>query len=120
MKYRVFYAKDANFYESGTPFGAASLTLENLGVTHVEVAVVEAEGKEDVFSRMQWESWGVGDYAAFRERVQALGITHGSMSVSDALIDEGGRLWEVAQLGFILRYVPEDDSPDWIKQLVNE
>jgi hypothetical protein len=65
---------------------------------YVKVITIEAKHLEDVFQRMQAESWSPNGEA--KDRIMELGLHHTSMSVGDFIENEHGDFYRVEGCGF--------------------
>ncbi len=97
--YSVYYMK-AEFFRKGV-MGSDWLREKSLlpdpadlSKTHVFLKIIEARNLEDVYFKMQGESWCPTGEA--REFVASKGVRHTSMSVGDIAVDHNSRV------GFIL------------------
>ena len=89
----VFYRLEPTFMPD------AKLKITDLPRTHRTVALIRANGSEDVFLQMQGEVWSPNGEA--RELIKGLGLRHTSMSVGDVLYDSVERtFYEVDRIGF--------------------
>lgn len=82
MKYRVWYAKSYHPVRDGIDMGKyRPYTYKDL-ITHYRfVREVEAEGLNEVFSKMQGENWSPKGEARFL--IRSLGLKHTSMITGD-------------------------------------
>jgi hypothetical protein len=102
--FSVYYMKSA-FFREGIQ-GYAWLKernlvpdLADLTKTHVFLKLIEARKLEDVYFRMQGESWSPTGEA--REFVASKGVQHTSMSVGDIVVDHNCRVgFMVDRMGF--------------------
>lgn len=69
-----------------------------LGKTHAYLKMVEAEGLNDLFNKMQGEQWSPNGEA--RKLIEEKGLNHTSMSTGDVVIDEEGTVWMVDLIGW--------------------
>lgn len=89
----VFYVKEPRW------FGRETVpTAETFGTLYVAVKKVMAEGVEEVFEKMQGENWSPNGEA--RPMIEALGLTHTSMSVGDVTEGPNGELQMVEVFGW--------------------
>ena len=103
--FAVWYMKP-EFFRDGI-MGVEWLTKQGLmpiatklDLSHVFLRYVEAESMEKVFGMMQGEVWSPNGEA--RSRIEALGLSHTSMSVGDVVADVAtGKAWIVDRFGFV-------------------
>lgn len=88
----VFYAKRPSYFNPEVP------TAETFGTLYVAVKKVIAENEEGVFEAMQGENWSPNGEA--RPMIEALGLTHTSMSVGDVAEGPNGELQMVESFGW--------------------
>jgi hypothetical protein len=114
MKYSVFYMRP-DWFRDGSLGGLiwndpdqekARKYLPHparLRATHAFLTSVEADeginGLEQIFHDMQGHIWSPNGEA--RSLIEARGLSHTSMSVGDAVVDETGKCYLVASFGFI-------------------
>ena len=64
-------------------------TIAHLSASHVYLMDIEADTMEDVYFKMQGESWSPTGEA--RKLIVSKGLRHTSMAVGDIVIDHGSR-----------------------------
>jgi len=82
--FEIFYAQEMNAYMFAKEC-PESLTRETVHETHAYLKTTEAEDLSDLFYKMQSEVWSPNGEA--RNVIQALGLSHTSMSVGDIAVD---------------------------------
>ena len=96
MKYQVWYMKPSFFRgivgDLPDPY--------NLSATHVHLKDVEAESREDAYSRMQADIWSPNGEA--NDLIKSKGLQHTSISIGDVLVDEDYAVYLVTATGFKL------------------
>ena len=93
MKYQVWYMKPSFFRGIVGDWP----DLNNLSATHVHLKDVEAESREDAFSRMQADIWSPNGEA--NDLIQSKGLQHTSMSIGDVLVEDDA-VYLVTATGF--------------------
>ena len=89
--YAVYYSKNPTFVEG--------VKIGDLSKTHQYLGFMGAGGLEDLFVKMQGESWSPQGEA--RGLIKHLGLKHTSMSVGDVVLDVlTGEWWECAGAGW--------------------
>ena len=95
--YQVYYARRPTYVASGQ-LGTPLLTVSRMQETHVHLTTIQAEDRSDAWLKMQGENWS--PHGEARPLIEALGLTHTSMSVGDVLLEEDGSYWECMDLGW--------------------
>ena len=95
--YHVYYARRPTFHAGGE-LGTPPLTTAGLRLSHAWLFEIEAASLDDAFRRMQGENWSPNGEG--RELLQALDLSHTSMSVGDVLRDQDGTYWECLDEGW--------------------
>ena len=103
MKYQVWYMKPSFFRGIVGDWPDP----HNLSATHVHLKDVEAESREDAFSRMQADIWSPNGEA--NDLIQSKGLQHTSMSIGDVLVDEDDAVHLVTATGF--KGLPKHEEP---------
>lgn len=96
MKYAIWFMRPEWFRNGilGEKPDAA-----NLSATHVHLKDLNTDGDlEDVWFQMQGETWSPNGEA--RELIKSKGLQHTSMSVGDVAVDQNGKAYIVASVGF--------------------
>jgi hypothetical protein len=96
-QYQVYYARRPTHRPRGQ-LGTPLLTVPGLQHSHVLLAAIEADSREDAWLKMQAESWS--PHGEARPLIERLGLTHTSMSVGDVLCYEKGVYWECLDMGW--------------------
>lgn len=95
--YQAYYKVKPTFLED-EELSVAKVT-SRMGKHFVPVKILLARDLDDVYSKMQGERWSPNGEA--RPLIEALGLTHTSMSAGDVIHDiEAGVFYEVAWRGF--------------------
>lgn len=95
--YHVYYARRPTFHASGE-LGAPRIAAATLPLSHARLFEIEAASLDDAFRRMQGENWSPNGEG--RGLIQALGLSHTSMSVGDVLQDQEGAYCECLDQGW--------------------
>lgn len=96
---KVYYRRGMVGWESDS-IGIPLLTKENLKDSHVMVKEVQKISLDEAFFEMQGENWSPNGEA--NDLLRSLGLTHTSMSIGDAVVDNDGLLWECMGTGWRL------------------
>ena len=97
--YQVYYKINPTFREDKELIIARVVARALKSRQFMPVRVLVAEGLDDVYSKMQGERWSPQGEA--RPLIEALGLTHTSMSAGDVILDlEENKFYEVAWSGF--------------------
>ena len=103
MKYQVWYMKPSFFRGMVGDWPDP----HNLSDTHVHLKDIEAESREDAWSRMQADIWSRNDEA--HDLIRSKGLQHTSMSIGDVLVEENEAVYLVTATGF--KWLPKDEEP---------
>jgi hypothetical protein len=97
-KFRIYYPARNMIKTIGFLFDGDGVTAENLRDTHRMVCILESPSLEQCFDLMQGENWSPNGEAW--DLIEALGVTHTSMSVGDVAVDENDNAHLVMGMGW--------------------
>lgn len=89
----------AHFGTDSAPFKEDPITVSEVERTYIRMGSIEANGLEDVWVKMQGESWGRGP--ASNAYIREVGAQHTSMMMGDVVHDKRtGKWWIADEIGF--------------------
>jgi hypothetical protein len=103
VKYQVWYMKPSFFRGIVGDWPDP----HNLSATHIHLMDIEAETREDAYSRMQADIWSPNGEA--NDLIQSKGLQRTSMTIGDVLVDEDDAVCLVTATGF--KWLPKHGEP---------
>jgi hypothetical protein len=105
MKYEVWYMKPSFFRGIVGDWPDP----DSLSATHVHLKDVEADSREDAYSRMQAGVWSPNGEAD--DLIKSKGLQRTSMTIGDVLVDGDDAVYLVTATGF--NWLPKHEEPRW-------